>query len=330
MDKLKYAFLECDNDELIWNKFVKSIDCFNNIGLNPSLRMVLYKTFKYQDNYQLVYDSDLLVAVFPSIKHKKRVISIPQFSYGDILISNLNEKLKYKVQKELFGKNYLFRSFEKFGRYYETDKVISFLKLKKTVDEQWLSWKSKLRSQIKKGLKNNLEIKRGNNENLLNDFYFVYSLNMKSLGSPSLSISFFENLLKYYKYGDISITCVFEKNKVIGAGLVLEYNGFSEVCWASTLRKYNYLNANMILYWEIIKLQVLNGVEIFSFGRSSLNSGQYKFKQQWGAETKPIFLNKSHESGNFLRKLSFLTKIWSLLPIKLTKILGGVISKHIY
>ena len=316
-------------DDELWNGFISKSNEFITIGHNPSICRVLNRSFGYDANYQVILEEEKIIGVFPSMKDKEKLISIPHFSYGDILLENKKELLS-TIKSELYGDSYFIRSFQKYGDFFESNKVISFINLHNSEDEQWKHWKSKLRSQIKKGLKNNFVIKNGSSISLLEDFYSVYTVNMKDLGSPVLPKIFFENLLKFYEYGGLNIVCVYKDSKVVGAGFVIEYQGFSEVCWASTIRYYNKFNVNMVLYWEMIKTQISEKSTIFSFGRSTINFGTYKFKQQWGVQNIPIFLNKSHSGSNIFRKLDFLKKVWTLLPLKISIILSGLISKKIY
>ncbi len=118
---------------------------------------------------------------------------------------------------------------------------------------------------------------------------------------------------------------------LIGASICISYNSFTEVVWASTLRKYNYLSSNMVLYWEMISFSISDKQQIFSFGRSDEASTQLKFKKQWGVETSSIiYLN----SENNLIRLSILKKyfsnVWKLLPYKIASLLGPIISEKIY
>lgn len=203
------------------------------------------------------------------------------------------------------------------------------MKLEKTPDEQLKAFKSKLRSQIKKGYKNGLTSVYGGKE-LLEDFYFVYSHNMHDLGSPVLSKYFFQNILDYYENGSAKIHIVYFNEKPIGAGFVISFIKDIEVCWASTRKKFNYLQPNMVLYWEMISKAIQNNMERFSFGRSTKFSGTHRFKKQWGCEDIQLYFNHSKPQKTNIKNYTFLTKLWRVLPYKLTLLLGPWIAKKIY
>ena len=61
-----------------------------------------------------------------------------------------------------------------------------------------------------------------------------------------------------------------------------------EVPWASSIRDYNSLCPNHLLYWHILDAAVADGCAVLDFGRSTPNEGTFKFKEQWGAQPVPL------------------------------------------
>ena len=76
----------------------------------------------------------------------------------------------------------------------QTVKVRMLLDLPDSSEQLMSSFKSKLRSQIRRPLKDGLTVKTGGTE-LLDDFYAVFAENMRDLASPVHSKSFIANLL---------------------------------------------------------------------------------------------------------------------------------------
>ena len=52
--------------------------------------------------------------------------------------------------------------------------------------------------------------------------------------------------------------------------------------WASSLRDYNTLCPNMLLYWDAIQLHRRALPQVFDMGRSTPNEGTFKFKAAVG------------------------------------------------
>jgi hypothetical protein len=94
-----------------------------------------------------------------------------------------------------------------------------------------------------------------------------------------------------------------------------------EVPWASSLRRFNHLSPNMLLYWNMLKHSITKGFQVFDFGRSTRDSGTFSFKEQWGAvphETFWVYPGKAadqlpdHSPQN--PKYKWATRVWTKLP----------------
>lgn len=295
-----------------------------------SLGLVLEKTFGYAFEPYKILKNNNIVGFVPFSRIDDKLVSMPHFSYGNVLndVVDSEEDLE-TLLKQLDCREFELRGFNICSPYYSDEKVSCFLRLEDSPENQMTSFKSKLRSQIKKGLKNNLDCKIGGLE-LLDDFYNVYSRNMHSKGSPVLTKVFFQNIIDDYDDGLVNIHVVYNKENPIGASFVIAYFDFMEVCWASTIREFNYLQPNMILYWEMISNAIENGMRIFSFGRSTKNSNTHRFKKQWGCEDVQLYFNYSKEKTNNIKKFTFLMKFWELIPYKLALLLGPLVTKKIY
>jgi FemAB-related protein (PEP-CTERM system-associated) len=331
MNKYRLEKYRCNYSN--WNNFIENNVSLYTIASNPSIVGLLEKSFNWMGENLFIYNGSQLIGVFNYIKIDNKTVSIPHFSYGGLLVSeeyNSNKEDIYNaIYKYLDIDSFEIRSFEKISNFYNDDKVTNFLYLQDSEDKQLNFFKSKLRSQIKKGYKNGLIGKYGGKE-LLDDFYHIYSSNMHALGSPVLGKYFFKNVFQNYKYGDAKIFCIYFNDKVIASSLVLSYLNFSEVCWASTLREYNKLSPNMVLYWEMIKYAVDNNKYVFSFGRGSKDGSTNKFKKQWGAEERQLYFNYSEKQTAQLKKMKFLSKIWSKLPLSFVNYLGPKIARRLY
>ena len=111
---------------------------------------------------------------------------------------------------------------------------------------------------------------------------------------------------------------------------MLEYQGFYEASWVSTLQENNRLYTSYGLYWEMIRYAAEHSGLHFSFGRSTSGSGVHRFKQQWGGVDMPLFWNYSHPQKQDVRKLTFLPRLWKLLPYRVAKMIGPVVAGRFY
>jgi FemAB-related protein (PEP-CTERM system-associated) len=215
-----------------------------------------------------------------------------------------------------------------------TNKVRMLLDLPDSAEVLMKGFKSKLRSQIKKAVKDCQSAEIGGYE-LLSDFYGVFLVNMRDLGSPVHSKRFIENVLKTFP-NEARVVVVRHNGQAIAGSIVVGFKDILQNPWASSLRRFSHLNANMLLYWTMLEYACENGFKKFDFGRSTLAEGTYKFKTQWGARPEPlnwvnISLNGDRAKKSIAedKKFQLASRIWKRLPIELTRVVGPRIRKHI-
>lgn len=215
-----------------------------------------------------------------------------------------------------------------------SDKVHMRLNLPATEQELDQSFKSKLRSQLKKSQEHGLEVEWGRHD-YLSRFYDVFAVNMRDLGTPVFSKQLFAQVLTAFP--DSAEFCVVSKDrKTIAAGLLVHYPGErTEVPSASSLRSHNWTGANMWMYRQMLARAIQRGSPVFDFGRSSEGSGTYKFKAQWGAIPHPAVWQYYVRKGQAedLRPGSErnqrLIRIWQKLPVAVSRWLGPSIVRGI-
>jgi len=214
-----------------------------------------------------------------------------------------------------------------------THKARMRLDLPESSNALWSSFKSKLRSQIKKPRKEGLAFQIGSSE-LIDPFYLVFSKNMKDLGSPVHAKKWFQAVIE--AFGEKAhVGVVYHEDQPIAAGIVLDCGRMVSIPWASTLRGYNNLSPNMLLYWGFLEHACSSGFKSFDFGRSTPDEGAYRFKEQWGAMPETLFWYAQAEknqmqfssSNGGARKIA--EKAWSRLPQAVADRLGPVVRKFI-
>ncbi|MDZ7697294.1 MAG: FemAB family XrtA/PEP-CTERM system-associated protein [Deltaproteobacteria bacterium] len=196
------------------------------------------------------------------------------------------------------------------------------------------SFKAKLRNQIKKPMKEGLFAKVGSEE-LLKDFYTVFSKNMRDLGSPVHSEKIVRHVLAEFP-NQARIVVVYRDKQPMACSLTIGFNEVLENPWASALREYSRLSPNMLLYWTMLEYACNNAFARFDFGRSTPGEGTYKFKKQWGAKPNPlhwhyISLNDHQlaDAPDDKSRFEPLIKYWQKMPVPVTRAIGPMIRKHI-
>ncbi len=214
-----------------------------------------------------------------------------------------------------------------------TEKSHLRLALPDTDDQLEKSFKSKLRSQIKKAGEHVLEVSFAG-RSYVDDFYAIFAHNMRDLGTPVFSKTLFRAIIDEFD-GDAEFCLVRYQGLAVASGLLVHRNGHTEVPSASCLRAFNFTNANMLMYRHLLRRAIERGNHTFDFGRSSEGSGTFKFKTQWGARPFPACWQYYVRTGdpNDMRPDSGgnqrLIQAWQRLPVWLTKCIGPSIVRGI-
>ena len=215
------------------------------------------------------------------------------------------------------------------------------LALPDSSDKLLASFKAKLRSQVRKPLRDGLYVQFGG-QDLLDAFYAVFAENMRDLGSPVHSRAWIRAILKHYGSRAICAVVFLPDGSPAACGIILCHERTVSIPWASSLRRCNRFNPNMLLYWSFLEYAADNGYEVFDFGRSAPEEGTYRFKTQWGAEPYPLHWvkwkvgsdktapadveSKSRFSG---RARGLAERMIQNMPVPVSTFLGSRIRKYI-
>ena len=214
-----------------------------------------------------------------------------------------------------------------------TDKVRMVLDLPGDDDGLWSSIGPKVRNQIRKGEKHDLNIRWGSGE-LLDAFYGVFAINMRDLGSPAFPRKLFAAML-HHLGGDAELCVIDLDGKPIAAAVLTHCGAITEVPSASSLRSFNHTCANMLLYWHLLRQAISRGARQFDFGRSTIDSGTYRFKKQWRAEPQATGWQQLalHRDARPITadddRFDLAVRLWRKLPVWLTRLAGPTIVRGI-
>ncbi|MEP1216139.1 MAG: FemAB family XrtA/PEP-CTERM system-associated protein [Marinobacter sp.] len=291
-------------------------------------------------------DSDRLVGVLPLVQLNSRLfgnflVAMPYFNYGGVLADNRDvaqQLISYADQwrREVNARHLELRFCQDnaLGLPQKTDKVAFWLPLPDKTDALWDSFQPKVRAQIRRGQREMTELSIGGPE-LLDEFYRVFAVNMRDLGTPVYGKDFFANLLRTLE-GQAWLVVARIQGRAVGCAFLTGYNGRMEIPWASTLRRYNHTSINMSMYWKILEFAVHQGFALFDFGRCSQDAGTYRFKQQWGAQPLKLYWDYVLPDGEELPALNpdnpkfrMMIAVWQRLPVMVTNLLGPHIVKRL-
>jgi FemAB-related protein (PEP-CTERM system-associated) len=213
-------------------------------------------------------------------------------------------------------------------------KVGMYLALERDPKQAWDRLDKKVRNQVRKAEKSGLTARWGGGE-LLDRFYAVFARNMRDLGTPVYSPRFFREVLATFP--DSARVCLVDHGETTVAGAIaLRHRDVLEVPWASSLRDYRSMCPNNLMYWRVIEHAMENRLATLDFGRSTPNEGTFHFKQQWGAEPKPLYWEYALNGDAALPNVSpanpryrAAIAVWTRLPLAVTNWIGPHIVRSI-
>lgn len=334
------------NDEIEeWNRYVES-NTAASLYHRAEWRNLIHNVFGHNCYYFYALNTnEEIVGVLPLVRLKSRLfgdfmVSMPYFNFGGAIANSLSIEQKLiqaaNNHAKKIGTNHIeYRDdIAREDLSSRTEKVNMILSLPDTHHDLWNTFTSKLRSQIRRSQREDTRVNVGSAE-VLDDFYTVFAQNMRDLGTPVYSKSFFSRILqKFPEHSKVVIIRL--KNRPVAAAFLLGYKETLEIPWASTIKEVNHLSMNMLLYWEVLKFAIKNHYRYFDFGRSSKDSGTFRFKQQWGAKSKQCYWHYWLSENAELPKLNpdnpkfaLAISIWKKIPISITKWLGPLIVKNL-
>jgi FemAB-related protein (PEP-CTERM system-associated) len=328
-------------DDKEWNDFVRNA-AQSSIYHLTEWRDIIRKLFGHETSYLCARsDTGQIIGVLPLVRICSRlfgnyVVSIPYFNYGgaigdgvDVEIALMNKACRFA--DEAGASHIEFRDMApREGNWpVRHDKLCMTLSLPDSTEALWRSFESKVRAQIKRPLRENVEVTVGQEKVvLLDEFYQVFSRNMRDLGTPVYSKQFFAEIIQVFPHNTFFVI-VKHDGRPAAAAFLLGFRGRLEIPWASSIRKYNALGVNMLLYWEAMKAAIENGYQVLDFGRSTVDSGTFRFKKQWGAEPKQLYWHYWIKDGGrppMLNpsnpKYQLAIKVWQKLPLCIANWLG--------
>ena len=313
---------------------------------SPAWLDVIGRAFGHDTKYLVAESHGTVSGVLPLVFFRSRVfgrfaVSLPFLNYGGVLADNV-ETARALVERAIeetrrAGGSHLelrhtTRLFPELTA--RRHKVGMTLDLEAAPERQWQALDRKVRNQVRKAEKSGLLAEHGGSE-LLDAFYAVFAHNMRDLGTPVYGIQFFKEVLSAFP-DRARVFLVRHNNQPVAASIVHWHGTIIEVPWASSLREFNALCGNVLLYWRMLEFAVERGLRRFDFGRSTPHEGTFHFKRQWGAEPRELVWEYWAADGASVPDLSpknpafsLAIRAWQHLPLPVTTMLGPRIVRNI-
>ncbi len=200
-------------------------------------------------------------------------------------------------------------------------------------DSQLLAIPRKQRAEVRKGLKNDLTIRIGSDEEDRADHYAVYAESVRNLGTPVFPKGLFDAVMDAFG-ADADILTVLSDGRPVASVLSLYHRDMVMPYWGGGTYDARHLRANDIMYYALMNHARQRGCRRFDFGRSKIGTGAYSFKKNWGFEPEPLSYAVRTADGEEARdvnpmspKYRLQVALWQKLPLSVANRLGPMIAK---
>jgi FemAB-related protein (PEP-CTERM system-associated) len=306
-------------------------------------REVFHQAFGHECVYVIARDGSRIVGVLPLVQINSRLFgrtltSLPFLTYGGIVAIDATVAARLIDEARAQARTRRCRHVElrhRERRFPELPcrqhKVAMRLELRGVT---WETLDRKVRNQIRKAQKSGLTISRGGAE-LVGEFYAVFARNMRDLGTPVHAPTLFAQVLATFP-DQARLHVVRLDGRPIAAGLTYHSRRMMEIPWASSVRDFNALCPNHLLYWSVLQFAMDMQCDQFDFGRSTPGEGTFKFKEQWGARPLPLHWEYVVEPGTpppttgpADPRFATAIEVWKRLPLGVANRLGPYIVRGI-
>jgi FemAB-related protein (PEP-CTERM system-associated) len=337
VDPAELAIATFDGPPAEWDAFVRSCDGWTHFHLHD-WRVVMGDVLGHETLYLAARaQSGSLAGVLPLVRVKSPLfghylVSMPFVNYGGPLGSDRAVRALAESAAERAGADGADLLELRSRRELPLDLSASHRKVTVLLDLEpgspdvtWDALKSKVRSQVRRPMKEKAEARFGPDQ--LEPFYGVFAENMRDLGTPVLGRAVFEAIRD--AFGDSAwFGTVWMDGTPVAGGCGFAWNGEFEMTWASSLRAYNRVAPNMLLYWKFMERAADRGLHTFNFGRCTPGGGTHRFKLQWGGRDETLWWYHREEDAGAATPspdegaLSLGPKLWRRLPLAVANRLG--------
>ena len=308
---------------------------------------VLFESYHYKPLYFAVIENGYLSALLPVMEVKsfitgKRGVSLPFTDHCAPIAKDLKQfdETFHKVIK--YGKQARWKKIEFRGnKEYFLDAIPSEtflthnLDLKNTEQEIFSNFKSSTKRNIKKAIKEGVQVSFCTSLESINEFYRLNCMTRKHHGLPPQPYYFFKKVFEHVispKNGCVILASY--QNKIIAGAVYLHLGDKAIYKYGASDKSYLHLRPNNLIMWEAIKWYAKQGYKSFNFGRTEPDHKSLaQFKLGWGTREDTMHYYKYDLIRNIFVKDSTKIKsfhtLFQKLPMPLLRFTGFLLYKHV-
>ena len=329
-----------------WDNLILSLEDYSFFH-SSAWAKVLSVSYRYSPLFFTLFHHDRLLGLIPlmevrSILTGRRGVSLPFSDDCEPIIDEkkhfetiMNEIIQYGTKRrwkyiELRGGNEFLDTIASSAQFYGHT-----LDLGRDPDTIFRAFKSSTRRNIKKAMKENVQVHISHSLDSVREFYRLNSITRKHHGLPPQPFLFFKNVHKHIisKEKGLVVLASFEGRNIAGA-VYFHFGRRAIDKYGASERSYQKKRPNNLVMWEAIKWYGEKGFESFSFGRTEPeNNGLLQFKRGWCTREEAVSYYKYD-----LRERSFVvdhsniekfSHIFRKMPVPLLNLFGSMLYRHV-
>jgi len=328
-----------------WDRYVEAT-APDSLYHRWAWKEIIEESFGHRTFYLAAVEGGKMTGVLPLVQVRSRLfgnflVSVPFSSYGGFLADSSDARDSLLARAVELGRELAARHIElRQGRAdalpwkCASNKVTMEIDMPATADDYWKRLSSGMRNKIRQAQKHNLRIEWGAME-ALPRFYDIFAVNMRNLGTPVYSRTFFERQLRHLP-DRIRILSIWDANTPVAAGFLTAHRTTLELPWSASLLESRKKYSHVLMYWAFIQKAIEEGFSKIDLGRCSPGSGTYEFKRHWNPVERPLHWYYWLSPGAAFpelhsdnAKFKLATNFWRYLPLAVANSLGPRLVRSI-
>ncbi|MCZ6593961.1 MAG: peptidoglycan bridge formation glycyltransferase FemA/FemB family protein [Bacteroidetes bacterium] len=277
-----------------------------------------------------------------SVLTGRRGVSLPFSDYCEPIVLDKTQFQALFTNVISYAKNSRWKSLElRSGRKFFGDIPSSAYFYRHTLDltrgeeEIFASFQSSTKRNIRKSIRKDVKVEVCNSMNPIKEFYRLNCMTRKNHGIPPQPFSFFKKTYEHIISQNMGIVVLASyENKIIAGAIYFHFGKKAIYKYGASDKTYQNLRPNDLVMWEAIRWYSQNGFDNLCFGKTEpKHEGLRKFKLGWGTKEETLrYFKYDLRQETFVSNSDLVTgahnKIFSRMPIPMSKILGSVLYKH--
>lgn len=305
---------------------------------------VLCESYKYAPRFLCAFRADELEACLPILEVNSRItgrrgICLPFTDECGPLVSDDFSSEDLRREAQVIGKENDWKYLEVRESNAAGNSLGFFshdLRLDQTREKLFGSFEGSIRRGIRKAESSGLRVTISRSEEAIANYYRLHQLTRKRHGVPPQPFAFFKNIGRHLlKAGRGFVVSADLSGKPVAAAVFFHFGGKGIYKFGASDEQFQQLRPNNLVMWEGIKELSQAGVNVLSFGRTSLdNEGLRRFKLGWGASERTVTYSKTDvRTGKLIaqrdKSSGSYNFLFRLFPLWMNRAAGYLVYRHL-